>query len=217
MDNRKRYLILGIVIACTTITITAFIWKYDKNQKELQYPKENILSEQKQAVQISNNASDSIIQSPNQAAPINVSDSFQYSQDSGFYGTLTLTGYIDMKQRICKQGDMCHKTVTYASFVITSASNKNIYTFLTENKGNSFAGDNSIGLGCYEKENQRIYSLNSGDDENTENIITNSDLQKLLQSNKNNTVTMQLVKPSLTVGGGASECYSHFRSFKIIP
>jgi hypothetical protein len=218
MNNTKVSAGFGIsLLVIIAVTVGIFVWNYERQQKEMGTLNLSVPKNQKQPNQISNNNPTHTAQSPNQVVPINLSDPFQYSKDAGFYGTLILTGYLDMKQRVCKQGEMCQKTVTYASFIITATNNENIYTFLAENKGNSYASDNSVGLGCYEKEAKRIYSTNSGDDGTFENSILGSDLQKLLQSNKNNTINLQLVKPSFMGGGDAPECYSHFRLFKIIP
>jgi len=149
--------------------------------------------------------------------PSDEAKSFSYEKGVGFYGTLTFSGYLDIKKRICNPDDMCNKTVDYASMIITCSNNKAIYDFINDNKGNSFVGDKSIGLGCYEKDANRIYSLNSADSGQVENIISGDELKKILQSNKNNPVKIKLTKPYFSGGGGAPECYSHFRSFKIIP
>lgn len=143
--------------------------------------------------------------------------SFSYEKGIGYYGTLELTGYLDTKLFTCNPGEGCLKTVTYAYFVITKTDNELIYNFTNRNEGNSFVGENNIGLGCFEKDANRIYSVNFSDSGQVENIITGGEFKKLLQSNKNNPVKIKLTKPYFSGGGGAPECYSHFRSFKVNP
>ena len=141
---------------------------------------------------------------------------FQKSGEFEFFGTLTLTGYLDIKRWICNEGDMCTETVDYASFVFEDSSSDLIYDFLGDSKGNSFVGNNSVGIGCYEKDKDIIHSMNLGNSGRVENIISGEDLNKLLDSNKNNLVKLKLTKPAPAPGMGAPECYSHFRLFEVL-
>lgn len=149
---------------------------------------------------------------------INISEPFQPTpnENGEYYGTLTLTGYLNMDHRICKENEPCNKTVDYASLIVVSTNNNLIYEYMKLNKGNAFVDENSIGIGCYEKNNKRIYSINHSNYGSFDNIIIGSDLEKILQSNINNPITIQLSKSYLTVGSGAPECYSHFRLFEIL-
>ena len=141
---------------------------------------------------------------------------FQKSGEFEFFGTLTLTGYLDIERWICNEGDMCTETVDYASFVFEDTDNDLIYDFLDSSKGNSFVGSNSVGIGCYEKDQNIIHSINLGNDGKVENIISDKDLDKLIGSNKNNLVKLKLTKPAPASGMGAPECYSHFRLFEVL-
>ncbi len=141
---------------------------------------------------------------------------FQKSGEFEFFGTLTLTGYLDIKRWICNEGDMCSETVDYASFVFESTDNNLIYDFLGNSAGNSFIGNNSVGIGCYEKDKNIIHSMNLGDSGRVENTISGEDLNKLLNSDKDNPVKLKLTKPVPAPGMGAPECYSHFRLFEVL-
>ena len=239
MDNKNIPTSYGtIIIIIIAVTVFGFLWRYEKIEEAgveekpctaiEQTPVLGYCAQQDREVEGKNNSEHSQ-QSPassknlvqnnqasNSVVPVNLSDPFQYLMKAGFYGTLSLTGYLNVKHRICKPGSMCNKTVDYAFLVVTSTDNNTIYDFIKEEKGNSFVSDDGIGLGCYEKEKSRIYSTNLGDDGGVENIISGSDLQKLLSSNENKTVKIKLTKPYFTGGGDAPECYSHFRSFHII-
>lgn len=148
---------------------------------------------------------------PDETVPV-----FQKSDQYGFFGTLRLTGYLDIVQRCGFFVEECNETFNYVFFVFTETNNELINDFLDQNKGNSFVKDNAIGLGCYQEDKNRIYSTNDGDDKVFENIISNKDLENLLLSNESNLIKLQLTKPIYTSGRGAPDCYSHFRQFKTL-
>jgi hypothetical protein len=141
---------------------------------------------------------------------------FQKSDDLGYYGTLTLTGYLNIRTRVCDENSPCFKTVKYATFVFSSSDNIMIYDYLNTSRGNAFVSAGEIGLGCYEIENNRIYSENEGDTGAVHNIVSGPDLARLIYSDKMSQVKLQLTKPVYTSGRGAPDCYSHFRSFKVV-
>lgn len=141
---------------------------------------------------------------------------FQKSDVYDYFGTLTLTGYLKVEKRVCNPGDMCEKTRDYASFVFSITTSKEIYNFLGTNEENAFVQGMGVGIGCYEKDTNRIYSQNEGDDGMVENIITGNNLQSLLNSSELKQVKLQLTKPIYTSGRGAPDCYSHFRNFKVV-
>jgi hypothetical protein len=141
---------------------------------------------------------------------------FQRNDLYDYFGTLILTGYLKVEKIICNPGDMCEKTREYATFIFNESTRKEIYDYLGKNSGNAFVGEQSIGLGCYEKDVNRIYSQNLGDDGLVENNIDGLNLVKLLNSSESNQVKLQLTKPIYTSGRGAPDCYSHFRLFKIV-
>jgi hypothetical protein len=130
----------------------------------------------------------------------------QKSETYGLYGTFTLTGYLKVEKRVCNPGDMCGETVDYASFVFDKSDNPNVYDMLT----------GGVGLGCYQKDKARIYSTNDADTGTVENTILGPDLAKLLASSVTHKVQLKLTKPIYTSGRGAPDCYSSFRSFRVL-
>lgn len=129
-----------------------------------------------------------------------------------FEGTLTLTGYLEIEHRDCPPDSMCSEDVEYAKFKITDTDNQAIYGFLKDYQGNSYAGENWVGLGCYEKDKNRIYLENFSDDAgSTQNVMILQQLEKLLASTEQKPVQVTLKKPPLAGGSGAPDCYSHFR------
>jgi len=140
--------------------------------------------------------------------------SFHKDDTWGWYGTLTVTGYIDIVNRRCGfTEEACF--VEYAFFVVEDTDEDAIYDFLPSQNGNAYAGTGKIGLGCYEKDQQKIHSGNDGNDEYYENVIEGEDFSKLMPSSQENPVRLKLTKPIYTSGRGAPDCYSHFRYFEV--
>ena len=145
-----------------------------------------------------------------QEEPISVES---VEEESEFYGDLTLKGYIEL-------GEMeemgTGNPFTYAFFVFEDPKNEAFTKYLEDSKGNSFLGENSIGLGCYEEDKKRIYSVNYGAEDQADNVLENENYEKLSKSSKDNVVTLKVTKPMPPMGGGAPSCYSHFRNFEIV-
>jgi len=142
---------------------------------------------------------------------------FHYSDTFWWYGTLTLEGYIEIVSKPCGFAtEECY--VEIARLIITGSDNDQIYDYLPKQPHNSppWSGPNTVGLGCYESESNRIYSDNYGDDETYNNVISGSDLQKLISSTPENTVKMKLTSPIMIEGDrGIGDCYSSFRYFEV--
>ncbi|MEF3691618.1 MAG: hypothetical protein V3574_01005 [Candidatus Moraniibacteriota bacterium] len=220
MINKKISTIAGTIIlltiamAVSIFFLLGFVKTEDtKNETIITEPSINIDTKNK----LPENTA-KINQDSDKDKSFNMSDPFQPtpSEKGEYYGTLTLTGYLNIEHRICEKNEPCKKTVDYASLVVVSSNNDLIYEYMQLHKGNSFVNENSIGIGCYEKNKNQIYSINNSNYGSFDNIIKGKDLQKILQSSVSQPVTMQLSKSYLTVGSGAPECYSHFREFKIL-
>ena len=133
-----------------------------------------------------------------------------------FEGNLTLTGYLKIENRSCAFSEDASCKVDYAMFVVSKASNPNFSSWMQEIAGNSFVGPSSIGLGCYEKGNSRIYSTNDSDVGSATNIVSGSDLQRLLASSQSNQLDVEVTHKKFSGGTSAPDCYSHFRNFKVL-
>jgi hypothetical protein len=146
---------------------------------------------------------------------------FKFYERYGLYGALEPMGYLRIDHWKCDPSNnpFCEGDVDYASFVMTNVDgidSKALKSFFGENEGNSFVGQQSIGLGCYDKEKSIIHSVNEGDVGQAKNFINNNSLQKLLHSSKDNPVRLYMVKPVFTGGSEVPDCYSHFREFKVL-
>jgi hypothetical protein len=143
-------------------------------------------------------------------------DAFHKDNAGNYYGTLTLTGYLDVQKRVCNPGDMCGETVDYASFIFTQTSSEAIKEFTGQNQGNSFIAGDRVGLGCQQKNLSRIYYQNFADEDNVEGEIEGEDYTKLIASTKDKPVQIKLTRELYTSGRGAPDCYSHFRNFDVL-
>ncbi len=142
--------------------------------------------------------------------------SFQKTEKYGYYGTLTVTGYLDIQTRTCNPGDMCGETVDYASFVITKNNPEILKEFASTQPGTTFISTDRIGLGCYQKEDQRIYYENFGDSDSITSSIVGSALAKLEASSEDKPVELKLSKPVHTTNRNEPDCYSLFRNFDLL-
>lgn len=142
--------------------------------------------------------------------------SFQKTEKYGYYGTLTVTGYLDIQTRTCNPGDMCGETVDYASFVITKNNPEILKEFAATQPGTTFISADRIGLGCYQKEERRIYYENFGDSDSITSNIVGSDLAKLEASTRDKPVELKLTKPVHTTNRNEPDCYSLFRNFDLL-
>lgn len=154
------------------------------------------------------NSNDNVEESDSRG--LNDEESTFHKSNGEFQGTLKLSGYIEIKQL----SGFDNESRDYAFFRVTDSSDDLIYEYLLQNRGNSYVNEDSIGLGCYERDSQRIVSTNSSASGTTESIISGDDLQRLLASSPANPITIQVTKPVPPVGSGAPVCYSHFRNFK---
>lgn len=209
MNTKQSKIILGIVTVILLGLIGFYVTK-DSSQNET-------LNQINSTQKLNSNVSKENTVGTNTSAPTSNSTSdsqivstFKKST-GGFDGSLTLTGYLEIKS----VQDFDGKSSDYAFFIITKTNNNLIYDYLREEEGNSFVGNNSIGLGCYQKESNRIFSTNYGDIGVAENVISGNEYQKLITSTQTNLIQLDLTKPIFNGGGGAPTCYSHFRDFEI--
>lgn len=144
------------------------------------------------------------------------SDTFKESADYGFYGTITLTGYMDVVTRVCNPGGMCGSTVEYASFVYGETTNEALKKFTGTNDGNSFVAGDRVGIGCQQKDKNRVYYENDADSGYITGEISGTDYAKLITSTKDKPIQFKMTREIYTSGRGAPDCYSHFRNFDVL-
>lgn len=135
--------------------------------------------------------------------------SFKSDEKGNFYGTVVVTGYTIVKsesESFCEEN--CKK-YSYVFFQILNTDNVALFDFLNENKGNSFVGDKQVGLGCLQ--NKNITYFNASDKIGMKEYTLSASLsKKIMESNKENPITIKLERQLFTSGSGAPACYSHF-------
>ncbi len=144
---------------------------------------------------------------------------YHYDGKFGYVGTLTVKGYPEIKRMVCEEGEpFCSKTVDYVYFKITDSANQDIFKFINATKGNTFITENGVGIGCYEKEKNRIYSYTAkgevvddrvivGSGKRIESIISSD---YILSATKSNPVDLTLTA-FLVPDSEATECFSYFK------
>jgi hypothetical protein len=151
-----------------------------------------------------------------QQLPPLATDIFKESKEYGFYGTLTLTGYVEVQKRICNPGDMCGETVDYVYFVFPNTDNEAIKKFTGSMDGNTFVAGDRVGIGCQRATQNKIVYENDADIGWQVGEIISSDYTRLMASTKAKPVQLKMTREVYTSGRGAPDCYSHFRNFDVL-
>ena len=151
-------------------------------------------------------------ETPETTEPTNT---FSQHPNIGYYGELIITGYATIRDVTEAYGEKLDPPYTYVSFEITETENSAVYDFLAQNKGNSFLGDSSIGLGCLE--NGTIEYFNESSDFGyQERTIPANLTTKILNSTEDSPIILQLTRHQPTAGSQAPSCYSHFAEIEEI-
>ena len=136
-------------------------------------------------------------------------------------GIATVTGYATVVKRSVCDAPFCtdenepEQQIDYVFFNITDTKSSEFLKFIEKSKGNSFVGDNSIGLGCLEK-GVITYNNNSDKTGYKSYTLNNSLSSDILNSSKDKAITLELEKLKLSFGGYADICYSHITNVKEI-
>lgn len=150
---------------------------------------------------------DEVVQQEKMAAM----DSFY---DGGYVNVRGYSEEIEVDQAWCEED--CEKFQYVAFYILPSEyDNTALQKFIDSNGGNSYVGDESIGLGC--NEDGVIVYENDSDEFGYKNFELSEDVSKaILDSHEQNPIDLQLVKKPLSGGRGAGTCYSHFTEMKLI-
>jgi len=148
-------------------------------------------------------------------------DSFAFSKNAdGYYsGIVNVDGYLHTQSIECIKeleiGPICDDDVEYAFFVIQSSESNAIFEFIDENEGNAFMSPLSVGLGCIERSNKRLHSINISDEGEYYNEITGDDFDALIESTQFAPVSVKMTRSVTSEGMGAPQCFSHFREIEV--
>lgn len=138
---------------------------------------------------------------------------FKADGNGNYYGSLSITGYPafeTMKDPLCESN--CDE-YEYISFAIVALDNVSFYDFLKEYKGNSFAGEDKIGIGC--NESDLITYYNDSDKFGMKKYTLSKELSgKILNSTKEKPITLNFERLLFTGGSDAPDCYSHITNIR---
>lgn len=137
-------------------------------------------------------------------------DDFKYDEKvRSYYGKLIVNGYAaisEMPEGFCVDDCLVYD---YVFFNVLSTDNKFLDNYIEEQQGNSFVGDISIGLGCVE--NDILWRMNDSDEFGMQKYTDSpATSEAILNSSKENPITVELERYLYTGGKGAPDCYSHF-------
>jgi hypothetical protein len=134
-----------------------------------------------------------------------VKDDKPFAKNDGFYsGTLSVTGYIE------------NPNPEQTNFVFNETSSDLIYVFLGLDKGNALTGQNKIAIGCYQKDQKRIYYETLTEKENVKGEIKGDDLDMLLKSTPENRIQLRLTRDVYKGSAPEPKCGSRFRDIDVL-
>ena len=136
-------------------------------------------------------------------------DTFNISTESG---SVDVLGYISIEKIENFETD---ETNDYVFFNIVDTKSNDFKTFLEGLSGNTFGGNNKIGLGC--TDNEKIYYFNSSDGKELESYeIGETSSKKILDSTEGNPIKLRLTRLEYNGGTSAPICYSHITNVEVI-
>lgn len=208
--NKRNLIILSFVVILVTAGLTYYFYYHYTSKSQIQNNITTEVDTARTVPSISKNETYDALKTPLTKHP-----------KFGYYGTVTLTGYLEIKQYICNPGDPCNGTIDYANLVFTKSDNQNIYDFLSEDQ------DDRVSLGCYEKEENQISYISYEDvdpeydgeyqgERVIEGKISGKDFTKLFSSSISEQVELKLTRPIYTSGHGAPNCFTPFAHFDVL-
>ncbi|MBT5016676.1 hypothetical protein HN748_03300 [Candidatus Peregrinibacteria bacterium] len=134
----------------------------------------------------------------------------------GYYGEVELTGYVNVVEipEFYCNGEDC-KVYEYAHFEVLEASDEDVYAMIDSKQGNSFFGENSVGLGCIT--DGVIEYANHSDKFGYQEIkLSAEDSEVILNATSEDLITIRIAKYPFSIGKGVSTCYSHFTTIELL-
>ena len=191
--EKKNLLITGAVVV---VILILMIFISLKNKKKYDFGNN----------QVTNNTQNEI---PPKEDNFGKNDTFNISTESG---SVDVLGYITIEKIENFETD---ETNDYVFFNIVDTKSNDFKTFLEGLSGNTFGGNNKIGLGC--TDNEKIYYFNSSDGKELESYeIGETSSKKILDSTEENPIKLRLTRLEYNGGTSAPICYSHITNVEVI-
>jgi hypothetical protein len=211
MSMNKTLTTVLVVVALVIVATVGYYFGYDHGWEKAQKERDTAaLQQQQEGV---NNYNNTPTPTP---VPQPTTGAFHKDSNGDYWGTIILTGYLDIQKRVCNPGDMCGSTVDYAYFVFGNTDNEAIKEFTGSQSDNSFVAGDRVGIGCQDKVLKLIRYENFADSGEMVGEIKGGDYDKLLASTQGKPVQLKMTRELYTSGRGAPDCYSHFRNFDVL-
>lgn len=190
----KKNLLITVAVVVVILILMIFISL--KNKKKYDFGNN----------QVTNNTQNVI---PPKEDNFGKNDTFNISTESG---SVDVLGYITIEKIKNFETD---ETNDYVFFNIVDTKSNDFKTFLEGLSGNTFGGNNKIGLGC--TDNEKIYYFNSSDGKELESYeLSENSSKKILDSPENNPIKLRLTRLEYNGGTSAPICYSHITNVEVI-
>lgn len=191
--EKKNLLITGAVVV---VILILMIFISLKNKKKYDFGNN----------QVTNNTQNEI---PPKEDNFGKNDTFNISTESG---SVDVLGYISIEKIKSFETD---ETNDYVFFNIVDTKSNDFKTYLEGLSGNTFGGNNKIGLGC--TDNEKIYYFNSSDGKELESYeLSENSSKKILVSTEENPIKLRLTRLEYNGGTSAPICYSHITNVEVI-
>jgi hypothetical protein len=135
--------------------------------------------------------------------------------DNGDYGTFQAQGYAVINKVDEAECETNCKQYDYVSFVIIKTENNNVAKFFEQMGGNSFVGDNQVGIGCLNGDKIEYFNASDANPDG-QYTISAQDTSKIIKSTKTEPIVLEITKEKYTSGRGAPACTSLFTNFIVI-
>ena len=129
-------------------------------------------------------------------------------------GNAYVKGYVYTIQLNKEIGVPDGEKYDYIMFKIVDTKSDELRKFLDDYKDNTFVSDDSIGLGCYEKESIK-YSNTSAEFGEKDYSLSKIDSKRLMNSSKTKPIVLNLYFGGRTLGKCAPTCYSHISKIEV--
>lgn len=234
--NNKLGIVLALLI-CVAVGISVYFWQESRISSLLNENKQ--LEENIKALEMTPETTEDQKSNFIETKQETITDNFKYDEKNyDYYGKLVVHGYATQQERpefpksldVCKEVINDHATqqekpeafceenyseVTYVFFNVLNTDNKFFDDYIGKRTGNSFVGESSIGIGCVEE--NVLWRWNHSDQFGMKKYIDSLETSMaMLNSNKENPITIELERYLFTGGAGAPACYSHFAQLKIL-
>jgi hypothetical protein len=211
--NNKLGVVLALIL-CIVVGISVYFWQENRISSLLNENKQ--LKENIEDVKILPKTTEDKKANSKETSQTLTTDDFKYDEENyDYYGKLIVNGYATLQERpeaFCEENCPVY---TYVFFNILDTENKFLDAYIKGQKGNSFVGETSIGLGCVA--DNILWRMNDSNEfgmQKYTNSLKTSEV--VLNSSTEKPITIELERYLYSGGRGAPDCYSHFAQVKIV-